>query len=84
MIRTNACGTEAFDKSYGIGYQVGHKGFSPFDRVNKLRQVFLDRPFNIDIQRARLVTEAYQNHEEDSIAMKTAFALKNVLENVEI
>lgn len=84
MIRTNACGTEAFDKSYGIGYQVGHKGFSPFDRVNKLRQVFLDRPFNIDIQRARLVTEAYQDHEEDSIAMKTAFALKNVLENVEI
>ena len=84
MIRTNACGTEAFDKNYGIGYKVGHEGFSPFERVNKLRQIFLDRPFNIDIQRARLVTEAYKEHEEDSFSLKTAYALKNILENVDI
>lgn len=84
MIRTNACGTEAFDKNYGIGYKVGHEGFSPFKRVNKLRQIFLDRSFNIDIQRAKLVTEAYKAHEDDSFALKTAYSLKNVLENVEI
>lgn len=84
MIHTTACGTEPFDKNYGIGYQVGHKGFSPFARVNKLRQVFLDRPFNIDIQRARLITEAYKNHAQDSAALKTAWSLKNILENVDI
>lgn len=84
MIRTNTCGTEAFDKNYGIGYKVGHEGFSPFKRVNKLRQIFLDRSFNIDIQRAKLVTEAYKAHEDDSFALKTAYSLKNVLENVEI
>lgn len=84
MNTTTACGTESFDKSYGIGYQSGHKAFSPFKRVNKLRQVFLDRPFNIDIQRARLVTEAYQKYENAPVPLKTARALENILENVEI
>ena len=76
MNHTTACGTEAFDKNYGLGYKVGHEGFSPFNRVNKLRQVFLDRPFNIDIQRARLITEAYQAHSDDCAALKTAWSLK--------
>lgn len=84
MNHTTACGTEAFDKNYGLGYKVGHEGFSPFHRVNKLRQVFLDRPFNIDIQRARLITEAYQAHSDDCAALKTAWSLKNILENVDI
>lgn len=78
------CGTEPFDKNYGLGYQVGHEGFSPYGRVNRLRQTFLDRPFNIDIQRARLITEAYKNHPDASSQMKTAYSLKNILEKAEL
>jgi formate C-acetyltransferase len=83
-IHTNSIGCEPFDKNYGLGYKVGHEGFSPYPRVNRLRQTFLDRPFNIDIQRARLVTEAYQTHENASFAIKTAYSLKNILENVNL
>lgn len=84
MVNTKPCGTEAFDKSYGLGYKVGHKGFSPYERVNKLRNVFLNRKFNIDIQRARLITEVYENNPDMSVTLKTAYSLKNILDNVEI
>ena len=43
MTHTNACGTEPFDKVYCLGYQVHHEDWSPFPRVNRLRQDFLDR-----------------------------------------
>lgn len=81
---TKPCGTEPFDKHYGIGYKSGHEGFSPYQRVNRLRQTFLDRPFNIDIQRAKLITEVYKNNPDLSPKLKTAYSLKNILENVDI
>ena len=59
-IHTNACGTEPYDKTYSLGYEVHHKDWSPFSRVNHLRQTFLDRPYEIDVERLRLVTEAYE------------------------
>ncbi len=37
---TLACGVDKFDKVYGLGYQVGHEDWSPYPRVNKLRQAF--------------------------------------------
>ncbi len=79
-----ACGTEKYDQFYGLGYESGHGEFSPYPRVNRLRRIFLDRSFNIDIERARLVTEAYRENDEASPVMKCALALKNVLENVSI
>ena len=60
---TTACGTEPFDKNYCIGYQVHHEDWSPFPRVNHLRQTFLDGKYWIDIERLRLVTETYQKYE---------------------
>lgn len=84
MTAKKPAGTEAFDKHYGIGYKVGHDGFSPYSRVNKLRKVFLERKFNIDIQRARLITQTYREKPELSAKLKTAYSLKNILEHVEI
>ena len=60
---TNACGTEPFDHVYSLGYQVHHEDWSPFPRVNMLRQTFLDRPYEVDVERLRLVTESYKEHE---------------------
>ncbi|WP_319370030.1 formate C-acetyltransferase/glycerol dehydratase family glycyl radical enzyme [uncultured Ilyobacter sp.] len=79
--RINACGTQPFDHSYGIGYQVNHEDWSPFPRVNYLRQAFLDRPYDIDVERLRLVTEAYKKHESAPRKLQCAYAFENILFN---
>ena len=48
---TDARGTEPFDKTYSLGYQVHHEDWSPFPRVNRLRQTFLDGEYYIDVER---------------------------------
>lgn len=78
---TNACGTEPFDKTYSLGYQVHHEDWSPFPRVNRLRQTFLDRPYEVDVERLRLVTEAYQKHEACPRKLQCAYAFENILMN---
>ncbi len=81
---TKAIGTEPYDKSYGLGYQVHHGDWSPFPRVNHLRKTFLDREYYIDVQRLRLVTESYKAHENESQIMKCAYAFQNVLLNTDL
>lgn len=78
---TNACGTEPFDKNYCIGYQVHHEDWSPFPRVNRLRQTFLDREYYVDVERLRLVTESYKEHEVCPKKLQCAYAFENVLLN---
>lgn len=81
---TNACGTEPFDITYSLGYQVNHKDWSPFPRVNRLRQTFLDRPYEVDVERLRLVTEAYKKHETSPRKLQCAYAFENILFNTEL
>ncbi|KAA1046547.1 formate C-acetyltransferase/glycerol dehydratase family glycyl radical enzyme [Pseudocitrobacter sp. 73] len=76
---TSACGTQPYDQTYSLGYQVHHEDWSPFPRVNRLRQAFLDRPYDIDVERLRLVTEAYKKHENDTAKLKCAYAFENIL-----
>ena len=78
---TNACGTEAYDKTYSLGYEVHHKDWSPFPRVNHLRQTFLDRPYEIDVERLRLVTEAYKEHPTAPRKLQCAYAFEKILLN---
>ena len=81
-IHTNARGIEKFDKTYCVGYQVHHEDWSPFPRVNYLRQKFLDEKYWIDIERLRLVTETYKKY-ENKVPRKIlcARAFENVLLN---
>ena len=81
---TTAIGTEAYDKSYGVGYKVGHESWTPYPRVEKMKQAFTALPYDIDIQRLRLVTESYKAHENCSRKMQCAYAFQNVLENCDI
>lgn len=78
---TNACGTQPYDQTYSLGYQVHHEDWSPFPRVNHLRQKFLDRPYEVDVERLRLVTEAYKKHEVCSRKLQCAYAFENILLN---
>lgn len=84
MKHTTACGTQPFDQTYSLGYQVHHEDWSPFPRVNHLRQTFLDRPYDIDVERLRLVTESYKEHEAYPSKLKCAYAFENILLNTSI
>jgi len=79
--RTLARGVDKFDKVYGLGYEVGHEEWSPYPRVNRLRQTFLDRPYDIDVERLRLVTEAYKKNEVMPRILQCAYAFENILLN---
>jgi formate C-acetyltransferase len=80
-IHTKAAGTEAYDHVYCLGYQVNHEDWSPYPRVNRLRQKFLDGKYWIDIERLRLVTEAYKSHPTAPRKLQCAYAFKNIIEN---
>lgn len=80
-IHTMASGTESYDKTYGVGYESGHDDWSPYPRVNKLRQRFLDRSFDIDIERMRNVTKAYREHEDCTVKIRCAAAFEAILMN---
>ncbi len=80
-IHTTACGNDAYDHIYGLGYKVNHEDWSPYARVNRLRQKFLDRPYEIDVERLRLVTESYKKHENTPRTLKCAYAFENILLN---
>ncbi|MEG0442069.1 MAG: pyruvate formate lyase family protein, partial [Oscillospiraceae bacterium] len=79
---TKASGIHPFDHSYCLGYQVNHEDWSPFPRVNHLRKAFLDRPYDVDVDRMRLVTEAYKSHEDCSRKMQCAHAFESVLNSI--
>lgn len=76
---TTAHGTEPYDKTYCLGYQVHHEDWSPYPRVNRLRQTFLERGYDIDVERLRLVTESYKAHEHLPRKLQVAYAFENVL-----
>lgn len=77
-------GVDPYDKQYGIGYEQGHKGYSPYPRVNRISDADDITKNPIDVQRALLVTEAYKKYEASPIIIKRARALENVLRNVGI
>lgn len=79
-----ATGIEKFDHTYSLGYQVHHEDWSPYKRVNHLRQAFLDRPYDIDVDRLRLVTEAYKKHENEPAKLQCAYAFENILLNTKL
>lgn len=79
---TTAQGVVPFDHHFGIGYQVGHEGWSPYARVNQLREHWGELPWNIDTTRLRLVTESYQAHEGESWKMQVAHAFAHIVTNM--
>ncbi len=81
---TSALGCEAYDHVYELGFKVNHDDWSPYPRVNKLRQTFLDRPYEIDVQRLRLVTQAYKEHENKVRKLQCAYAFESILLNCDL
>lgn len=80
----NPCGLEPFDKVWAIGESGMNDSPSPFDRVNRFREFALRTEFTVDHERACLVTQAYEQHQDKPQIIKTALALEHVLKNVTI
>ncbi|MBE6817262.1 MAG: formate C-acetyltransferase/glycerol dehydratase family glycyl radical enzyme [Ruminococcaceae bacterium] len=76
------CGTEPFDKTYGLGYKVGHDDFSPYGRVNRLRAAFLEKEFTVDVKRAEMITQVYRENPTLSPILKTARFLTRILTEI--
>lgn len=83
-MKLKACGLEPYDKCYGVGVSALGENFSPYDRINTLLKNFHAAPYTVDDQRAVLITEAYKQNKADPQIIKTAKALKYLLENVDI
>ncbi|MDD6311198.1 MAG: formate C-acetyltransferase/glycerol dehydratase family glycyl radical enzyme [Firmicutes bacterium] len=77
----SACGLESYDKTYSLGYEVGHSDWSPYSRVNNLRKTFMDRTYLIDVERFRNVTESYKENENAPTKIKCARAFEKILMN---
>ena len=71
-LHTTAAGFDPVDQNYSIGYETGHRDWSPFPRVNRLRKAFLDREYEIDVERFRNVTAAYQENEDAPTVLRCA------------
>lgn len=80
-LHTTAAGFDPVDQNYSIGYETGHSDWSPFPRVNRLRKAFLDREYEIDVERFRNVTAAYQENEDAPAVLRCARAFEKILMN---
>lgn len=79
---TNCCGTEPYDKCFGVGAKrkLDSGGFSPHERINKLRELNKTTLSSIDSVRAVVFTEVYKQNESQPIIIKKARALAKYLE----
>ena len=53
-------------------------------RIQTLREQVLDAQPSVCTERARIITESYQKHQDQPIVIKRALALKEILENMSI
>ena len=54
------------------------------ERINRLRKSFLSSIRMVDVERAVIITEAYQKYEADPQVVKRAFALDEILQKMSI
>lgn len=83
LIHTTACGTEPFDKNFGVGAQkkAVTGGYSPYPRVEKLRKLYRDTPMTLFSQRALEITDIYKNNPGLPPVIKKAMLIKTFTEN---
>lgn len=80
-VHTTSCGIEPYDKHFGVGPQkhYDYGGFSPYDRIEKLRKTYKETQLKLDSKRLLVFTEVYKNNEGLSNALKKALALKKYM-----
>ena len=79
VVHTTACGLEPIDKDWGVGAKKnlvsGGGGYSPSERINRLREIYKQTPLTIESTRAVVWTDVYKENEAQPIVIKKAKAL---------
>ena len=81
---TTACGCDAVDEFYGVGYTENRKELSPHPRINKLRKTHFAEQTKLDSQRILFYTKMFKEYEGCSAEIKNARALEYCLRNFEL
>lgn len=84
VVHTTACGLEPIDKDWGVGAKKnlvsGGGGYSPSERINRLREIYKQTPLTIESTRALVWTEVYKENEAQPMVIKKAKALAKYME----
>ena len=82
--KIKSLGDVGYDEdNWGVGVSGVVDNPSPFARVNRLRDWYLDEcPWTVDSERAILATQAYQKYENEPQLIKVASTLAHILRNV--
>ena len=78
---TTACGCDAYDQHYGVGYSGNMKDLSPYPRINRLRKKHFEEQTRLDSQRILYYTEMFKKYDGCSTIIKNARALEHCLRN---
>lgn len=76
-VHTTACGVEPYDKSFGVGAhkKLGSGGFSPYPRIERIRELYKRSPLLLDSGRIMTFTKVYKENEAQPVVIKKARAL---------
>ena len=66
VAHTSARGVEPYDKCFGVGVhkKLESGGFSPYPRIERIREMYKTSPLFLDSGRALAFTAAYKEYEE--------------------
>ena len=82
VVHTSACGVEPYDRSFGVGAKkkFDSGGFSPYPRVEKIRELYKTAPLTLDSGRALVFTEVYKQNESKPFVTRKALAMAKYME----
>lgn len=88
MYHTTAIGIEPIEKVWNVGAQKvlerGGGGYSPFPRINRLRELYFSTQLTLDATRVKVFTEVYKENEAQPMVIKKAKALAKFMEVCEL
>lgn len=81
-VHTTACGVEPYDKCFGIGARkkLDSGGFSPYERIEKIRELYKTTPLTLDSGRILAFTEVYKQNESKPVVLRKALAMAKYME----
>lgn len=75
---------EPYDREWGVGVSGLSDEKSPFPRINRLHEWVRTKNHSVDPKRGQIVTESYKKYENDSIQMRCAKTLRDILHQCDI
>ena len=80
-VHTTACGVEPYDRCFGVGAhkKLDSGGFSPYPRIERIRELYKRSPLFLDSGRIMTFTEVYKANEAQPVVIKKALALEKYM-----